>query len=149
MNRVGTGCDGSASYLLNQLNGIFVDTNFDLYVADTVNDRIQKFAHGQLNGITLIDSKTMNFILYRPTSIVLNADEYLFIVDSENHRIIRSLPNNGFECLIGCSDVPCSMFSQLCEPRTLAFDSIGNLYVSDLKNARVQQFLLTNKSCGK
>ena len=37
----GTGCEGSTSNMLSGPRGIFVDTNFDLYVADTWNHRIQ------------------------------------------------------------------------------------------------------------
>ena len=148
MTAAGKGCAGAASNMLNQPNGIFVDTNFDLYVADTGNNRIQKFLHSQLNGETLIDETLVNFSLNRPTSVILDAEGYLFIVDSGNHRIIRSLPS-GFECLIGCSGIPCSTSSPLCEPRTIAFDNVGNLYVTDMNNERVQQFLLARKSCGK
>ncbi len=49
----GTGCNGSYSNMLNNPYGIFVDINFDLYVADCGNNRIQLFPSGQLNGTTV------------------------------------------------------------------------------------------------
>lgn len=149
MAAAGTGCAGLSPYMLNQPNGIFVDTNFDLYVADTENNRIQKFTRRhQRFGVTLISNTTANFPLNRPTSVILDAEGYLFIVDSGNHRIIRSLPNR-FQCLIGCSDTPCTTSDSLCQPRTIAFDTVGNLYVTDMNNQRVQKYLLARKSCGK
>ena len=39
----GTGCAGVPSYMLRDPNGIFVDDHFNLYVADSGNNRIQKF----------------------------------------------------------------------------------------------------------
>ena len=44
----GTGCSGSTPNTLSSPTGIFVNTNFDLYVADTNNSRIQLFQLGQL-----------------------------------------------------------------------------------------------------
>ncbi|CAF1409292.1 unnamed protein product, partial [Adineta steineri] len=54
-NRVaaGTGIQGSDSNQLKNPLGIFVDMNFDLYVADCNNDRVQLFQSGKLNGITV------------------------------------------------------------------------------------------------
>ncbi|UJR17130.1 hypothetical protein I4U23_004026 [Adineta vaga] len=51
---------GSASNQLRGPCGIFVDTNFDLYVADYFNDRIQLFRLGQSNGITVAGSSSSN-----------------------------------------------------------------------------------------
>ncbi|CAF4080857.1 unnamed protein product, partial [Adineta steineri] len=60
----GTGTAGSTPSTLNQPNGIFVDNNLNLYVADYSNNRIQKFASGQLNGTTIV---TGAIILAGPT----------------------------------------------------------------------------------
>jgi hypothetical protein len=38
----GVGCNGTASYMLTYPNGIFVTTNFDLYVTDSGNNRIKR-----------------------------------------------------------------------------------------------------------
>ena len=99
----GTGCPGSAANMLYSPRGIFVDINFDLYVADYYNNRIQLFHQGQLFGMTVAGNGTSGTFTFNcPTGIVLDADKYLFIVDSSNHRIIGSGPN-GFRCLVGCS----------------------------------------------
>jgi hypothetical protein len=49
----GTGCIGSSSNMLYQPHGIFVDISFDLYVADSGNNRIQLFRPGQLNATSV------------------------------------------------------------------------------------------------
>ena len=56
----GTGCNGSTSATLYQPYGIFVDTNFDLYVADSGNNRIQLFRSEKLDAITVAGSGSAN-----------------------------------------------------------------------------------------
>jgi hypothetical protein len=146
----GTGIIGSASNMLNYPIGIFVDINFDLYVADTGNDQIQLFPSGQLNGITVAGSRssTTTVTLNSPTGVVLDADKYLFIVDQESNRIVRSGPN-GFRCLFGCSNSSGSASNQLNKPRGISFDSFGNMFITDRDNHRVQKFVLSSNSCSK
>ncbi len=149
----GTGSPVSSSNQLNNPHGIFVDTNFDLYVADSGNNRIQLFQSGQLNGATVAGNGSLNttITLNYPTGIVLDADKYLFIVDQYNHRIVGSGPN-GFQCIVGCNGGgPAS--NQLYFPQSMAFDSYGNIFVTDRNwnwnNGRVQKFFLATNSSGK
>jgi hypothetical protein len=144
----GTGCPGSASNMLNSPHGIYIDINFNLYVADSTNGRIQRFQSGQLNAITVAGAGVPGTItLFFPTSVVLDADGYLFIVDSYNYRIIGSGPT-GFRCVAGCSGASGSASNQLYNPQTMAFDSYGNIFVTDLDNNRIQKFVLAAHSCG-
>jgi hypothetical protein len=146
----GTGAYGSASNTLWNPYGIFVDTNFDLYVADWGNSRIQLFQSGQLSGVTLAGatSSTTTITLSLPTGIVLDADKYLFIVDAWNSRIVGSGPT-GFRCVAGCSGSGGSASNQLLYPWSLSFDSYGNMFVADRSNSRIQKFILSTNSCGK
>jgi hypothetical protein len=145
----GTGCPGSASDMLYFPRGIFVDTNLDLYVADCFNDRIQLFHLGQFIGLTVAGNGTLGaFTLSCPTGVVLDADKYLFIVDSINHRIIGSGPNE-FRCIVGCSGSTGSASNQLNYPQSMAFDSYGNIYVTDQNNHRIQKFIKVNNNGGK
>jgi hypothetical protein len=146
----GTGLSGSASNMLYEPHGIFVDINFDLYVADAYNNRIQLFLSGQSYGITVAGSgsSTTTIALSYPAGVVLDADKYLFIVDQNNHRVVGSGPN-GFRCLVGCSGSSGSASNKLNYPGTLSFDSFGNIFVTDWDNHRIQKFVLSSNSCGK
>ncbi|CAF3940140.1 unnamed protein product, partial [Adineta steineri] len=145
----GTGIDGSSSNELSGPMGIFVDLNFDLYVADRDNDRIQLFKFEELNGTTIVGEGSSNNIisLDRPTGIVLDADKYLFIVEQLNHRIIRAGPND-IRCIIGC-DGDGSQSHQLYFPTSLSFDSYGNIFITDTFNHRIQKFDFLLNSCGE
>ena len=146
---VGTGCYGSTSDMLYYPQGIFVDTDFSLYVADCGNNRIQYFQSGQSFGTTKAGNGTSgDLTLNCPTDVVLDADSYMFIVDSANHRVIGSGPN-GFRCIVGCSNSSGSNIDQLNYPQKMAFDSYGNIYVTDQNNDRIQKFIRNNDSFGK
>lgn len=144
----GNGSAGSASNMLYNPNGIFVDINFDLYIADFANNRIQLFRYGEMNGITAAGSTTSRptIALRTPTAVVLDADKYLFIVDRQNHRIVGQ-DSNGFRCLVGCSCQSGSSSNQLNYPQNLYFDSYGNMFVTDVYNNRVQKFVLVHNKC--
>ena len=144
----GTGCPGYLPNMLLGPHGIFVTVSFDLYVADTSNHRIQLFRAGQLNGITMAGREALGTEqLYNPTVVLLDADEYIFILDSKNHRIVGSGPS-GFRCLIGCARVPGSAPDQLSTPLGMAFDRYGNIWVADTGNSRIQKFDLSSNTCG-
>ncbi|CAF1355118.1 unnamed protein product [Adineta steineri] len=123
----GTGVRGTASNRLDGPLGIFVDVNLDLYVADCSNNRVQLFQPGESNGITIpIDETVIPKIkLTCPSGIILDAEKYLFIVDSGNHRIVGS-DLNGFRCLVGCYGKG-SQSNQLSSPSSFSFDHFGNI----------------------
>jgi hypothetical protein len=145
----GTEFNGSLSNMLDSPYGIFVDINFNLYVADNGNNRIQLFKPEELNATTLAGEGAPGTITLKgPTGIVLDADNYLFIVDQGNNRIVRSSAN-GFRCLVGCSGSNGSASNELDRPFTLSFDSYGNMFVTDFLNDRIQKFVLSMNSCSK
>ena len=145
----GTGCPGSASDVLFYPNGIFVDLTLNLYVADTLNNRIQRFSAGQTIASTIAGVGAPGTInLTYPTDVVLDGDGYVFIVDHRNHRIIGSGPD-GFRCVAGCSGQNGSASNQLLYPRSMSFDSDGNIWVADTGNGRIQKFVLKTNTSGK
>ena len=145
----GTGCRGFVSDMLSYPYGIFVHINFDLYVADSSNNRIQLFPFGQLNGTTVAGIGAPGTIALRyPTDVTLDADGYLFIVDRSNSRIVAS-GLAGFRCIVGCSGGSGSASNKLSYPWAMSFDSYGNIFVLDSDNYRVQKFLLATNSCGE
>jgi hypothetical protein len=52
MTVAGTGCPGPIANMLDHPHGIFVDENLNLFVADTDNNRIQRFELDQINATT-------------------------------------------------------------------------------------------------
>ena len=96
----------------------------------------------QRNGITAAGygSVKLTIELDRPTGVILDGDQHLFIADQANHRIIGS-DENGFRCIFGCSGRKGSRNDKLSSPHTMSFDSYGNIYVTDKGNDRVEKIL--------
>ena len=140
----GRGCPGPLETMLDHPHGIYVDEKLNLFVADTNNNRIQQFEQNKTNGITIAGfGSSIHFLLNKPTSILFDANDALYIVDSRNHRIIRSI-SNGFECLFGCSN------NQLNNPQTMAFDQNGDIFITNSNDHRIEKYLLmTNSSKSK
>jgi len=150
-NVAGTGIAASASDTLNHPYGIFVDINFDLYVADCNNHRIQRFSTGERKGFTVAGNGSVRFniILRFPTAIVLDTNEIFFIADYGNQRIIRLGPF-GFQCLVGRCDSSDSTEYFYAGSLGFSFDIFGNMFVVSGTNATLLKFSLSlTNSCGR
>ncbi len=145
----GTGRPGSAVNELYRPWGIFVDVNFNLYVADSENNRVQLFQSGESNGITVAGDGSPNptINLFRPSGIVLDAEKYLFIADAYNERIVGS-GLNGFRCLVGCYGKG-SQFNLWNIPSSFSFDRSGNMFVVYEYGNRIQKFMHLDSCFGK
>ena len=145
----GIGYPGTLSHMFAYPRGIVVTINFDFYVADVNNNRIQFFRKGELNASTVVGSgATATISLYWPTTVLLDADGYLFISEYLNSRIVGSGPD-GFRCVIGCTGTSGAAPDLLLTPQSMSFDSYGNIFVADSGNNRIQKFLLSFNSCSK
>jgi DNA-binding beta-propeller fold protein YncE len=119
----------------------------NLYVADCINDRVQRYRPGQLNGTTVVGAVAPGTIsLNCPRDVKMDANGYLFIVDCDNHRVIGSGPS-GFRCIAGCLGGASSSALYLYYPTNFAFDTYGNMFVTDQFNHRIQRFALTSNGC--
>ena len=151
VHAAGSGSASSGSGGLNSPQGIFVDFQLRLYVADMVNNRIQRFTPGNSSATTVAGAAIPapgTITLNNPRGVVLDGDEYLFIVDGGSHSIIRST-SSGFRCVAACSGVSGNVAGKLNQPQTMSFDTYGNIFVTDTNNNRVQKFSLLPDSCSK
>jgi hypothetical protein len=148
---VGNGSCGSTSTKLCFPTGLFLGHEFDLYVADTNNDRIQRFRNRSSEGECILGKGgSTNVQLSRPTALILDEDGTVFVLDQNNRRIIHYSWWGCWRCVIGCSsneNEPSS--SELSYPTHLAFDKQGNLFVLDQGNRRIQKYQLEGNTCCK
>jgi hypothetical protein len=141
----GTGFSGAAAHELHRPLGIYVTRDLDFYVADSMNHRIQYFPFNQTSALTSFNGSG-SITLQCPTSVVLDANDSLFIVDSDHHRVVRYV-RGSFQCIAGCTTSGGSMPEQLRQPSALVLDSGGDLLVLDRGNFRLQRFSIQNTSC--
>ena len=150
----GSAGDGSAatSAQLNSPQGIAVDTNGNVYIADTQNARVRKIVNGTIN--TVAGSGTPGFggdngsatsaQLNYPAGLAVDGSGNLYIADFSNNRIrkvnsggtITTLAGNGLAGYTG--DGSAAANAQLTTPVAVTTDASGNVYIADTGNNAVR-----------
>ena len=108
-----------------------------VYVADTNNDRIQKFS---MFG-DLLDSwgswGAGDGKLNRPRGIAVDSLGNVYVADTDNHRIQKFSSNGSFLAKWGKRGTGNGEFVK---PGGIAVDKEGYIYVADTENHRIQKF---------
>ena len=142
----GTGTAGAGPSQLYGPYKIFVDVDQSLYIADTFNHRIQRWASGACFGVTIAGTGTVGATdnqLYYPVAVIVDSNQYMYISDQFNNRVHRWLVGDCVgQCLVGCTRTYGPAIYQFYYMQNMAFDNQGALYVSDGANHRVQKFVL-------
>ncbi len=100
---------------LSSAEGVAVDGMGNIYIADTFNNRIEKW--NATNGLTTLVSSGLN----RPNGVAVDGAGNVFIADTNNNRIAEWNAANGLTTLV----------SGLTNPRGVAVDKSGNVYIAD------------------
>ncbi len=86
------GTAGSAANQLDGPDGLYVDTNGNIIIADLYNNRIQKWASGATSGITILggngQGSAANQFFY-PDNCLPDKNGNLYVADAGNSRIQR------------------------------------------------------------
>ena len=135
---------GSTNDSFSYPHGIAVDSNGSVYVADSSNNRVQKFDL-QGNFITFIGDSvpngSANGSFQRPSSVAVYGSGNVYVADTNNNRIQKFDPQGNFITYIGASAPNASSANgSFSSPYAVAIDGTGNVYVADTGNNRVQKF---------
>ena len=132
---IGRGGDGDGEF--NRAEGLGVDAQDRLYVADSCHHRIQIFSpEGKFLRAYGRPGSGRGELSY-PYDVKVDAQGYQFVCEFGNNRIQVFDPRGQpVEILGGPGAAP----GQFSNPWGVALDSKGNLYVADAMNHRVQKF---------
>ena len=147
------GSYGTGPNQFHSPSGVFIDENDGktMYVADSYNNRIQRWLFGTGNGTTVAGSangesgSTLSMLAY-PVAVVVDANQYMFIVDESNYRILRWRVGATSGELIADNYGAGAVSDQLVNPSNMAFGSDGSIFVADSNKNRIQKFTAL---CGK
>jgi DNA-binding CsgD family transcriptional regulator/sugar lactone lactonase YvrE len=138
---------------LSAPEGLAVDQQGNLYIADAGNDRVRKVTpdgtittiagNGQ-TGPAGDGGPAVNAELFIPSGLAVDAHGILYIADSANNKVRQVDLAGNISTLAGTGragskgDNGPAADAELNDPVALAVDSTGNLYIADLGNNRVR-----------
>ncbi len=143
--------DGSqaANAGLNQPSSVAVDSSGNVYIADRLNHRVRKvtptgiistFAGNGTAGFAGDGGAAGSANLNSPSVVAVDSSGNLYIADTNNRRIRKVTPGGTISTYAGngngnfSGDGGSALSAGIPAPAGLAFDSSGNLYVSDSSN---------------
>jgi len=157
----GTGVNGysvdhgpAASARLSYPRGVALDAKGNLLIADLGNDRIRRvdangtiatIAGSGLRGSSGDGGPAGAAELNGPYDVVADDDGNLYIADTQNHRIRKVDANGVITTIAGTGaagfsgDGGQAIAAQLDDPRRVAVDAAGNVYVADSDNHRIRK----------
>ena len=139
---------------LNFPNGLAFDTSGNLYISDQNNRRIRRV---NVSGVisTVAGSGATNHYgdggpatqaaLDFPADVAVDGLGNLFIADAINHRVRKVTPSGLITTIAGTGTAGFSgdggpaASAQLNRPVSVAVDTNGNVYISDLNNLRIRR----------
>lgn len=137
--------------------GLAVDTRGNVYIADSVNNRIRKVdtrgiittvaGSGKYYGDTGDGGSAIAARLSFPYGVAVARDGTIYISDTGNNRIRMVTPTGTIVALAGTGaagfegDAEAASTSRLAAPEGIALDGRGDLYVADTLNLRVRELV--------
>jgi DNA-binding beta-propeller fold protein YncE len=127
-------------------SGVAVDNAGNVYVADTRNNRIQKFTSTGIFITMWGTGGAGNGQFNWPWGIAVDSGGNVYIADTGNNRIQKFTSTGTFVTKWGGLGTGAGQFHA---PLGIAVDSVGYVYVVDSSNNRVQKFTSTGTFVAK
>jgi len=143
----------AATAELNAPTGLAFDPWGNLLLADTGNQRVREISAGAIStfagtgaagtgqeGLTPAETP-----LRSPRGVCTGRDGSVYIVDTDNHRVLVALPGSVVETFAGngspgdAGDGESARLAQLNLPGACALDGAGDVFIADTSNHRIRE----------
>jgi hypothetical protein len=131
------GSFGTGPSQFDSPQGITLDRDGNVYVAEYWDRRVQKFTSDGTFLTKWGSEGTANGQFQFPSGIAVDSDGYVYVTDYLNHRIQKFTSDGVFVNTWGSNGTGSGQFDQ---PSDIAVDAAGNVYVADYNNHRIQKF---------
>ena len=127
---------------LDQLNfpqGIDINSEGSVFIADSGNDRVVRWDAGATEGVVVAGTVTGTGLdqLVGPYDVRVAADASIFVADRGNHRIVRWDADATEGVVVAGGNGYGFAANQTYEPEYIALDGNGGVYVSSYASDRV------------
>ena len=126
--------NGASSNQLRYPRGVYADNTGNLYVGDIDNQRVQKFAPGVTEGVTLMSG------LSGPADISVDASGSIYVLEQYDNKVTKWASDGAFIGVVAGGNGAGSNANQLSDAHGMFVDAIGNIYIADSNNRRVQKW---------
>jgi tripartite motif-containing protein 71 len=133
------GSSGSGNGQFLSPYGIALDSSGNIYVADILNHRVQKFDSSGVYVSKFGTYGTGDGQFNEPNSIVFDSSGNIYVLDSSNERVQKFDSSGVYISQFGTLGSGNGQFGSN-GAVGIAIDSTGNIYVVDKTNNRVQKF---------
>lgn len=136
---------GAGNGQMSDPKNVAVDAAGNVYVADTLNHRVQKFDAAGAFVMAFGSQGAGDGQFSEPWGIAVDKDGYIYVCDTWNHRIQKFDKDGKFVTkwgggLVDTRGVADGQPGVFYGPRAVIVDNDGNLLVSDTGNKRIQKF---------
>ncbi|HUJ79246.1 MAG TPA: NHL repeat-containing protein [Nitrospiria bacterium] len=140
-------CGSASRFPFTFPDGVAIDANGAIYVADTSNNRIVRM--DDMSGTNSVAFGSLGGDRYQfntPIGIAVDANFHIYVADARNYRIVEMDDMSGTNWTdlgaYGSGDF------QFAFPKGIAVDATGKIYVTDAGNGRIVQLDDMTKNAG-
>lgn len=123
--------------------GIAMDNSGNIFIADSKNNRVQKWTPGATAGVTVAGGygagSNANQLNY-PKDVFLDNQGNMYIADANNNRIQKWAIGAQSGVTVAGGNGIGNAANQLNYPTGVCVDGLGNIYVADASNYRIQRW---------
>ncbi len=134
--------------------GITIDSDGNLYVADTGNHLIRKITpdgtvttFAGLGAATMVDGLNTTACFNNPYGITIDSKNNLYVVDLSNQRVRKIRPNGFVTTIAGSGSAAYAdgigLGNAFYSPNDVVCDLYDNLYIADYGNQRIRKLSLS------